>query len=416
MYLRYRGKLYRVNTRLNHSGPGARRIGGRLKPDIWRSWIPGVLANGQLRELIDAGYVSGVDPVKPDGSAIDLHVGIECHELMAGTIKPFGEGFRTQMLDSGAKPSDLESDGSWHLQRKRTYVLTLRESLEGLYKGPIWGQATAKSSVGRVDVLARLVVDGMKHYERFDPDSVAKAAPMFLEVTPITFGIRVRPGDSLSQLRFFYGDPDECELKGEEICYTCLGEAKPQLTVDLTPVPIVGAEGCGFRALESDGPFIPLWREGGGKKKKAITDPASYWELVRSSADQRLRIEVDRFYILRSKQRLRVHPDVAVYARAIDEEIGEMRIHYAGFAHPRFGWGRLDDKEGTPLIFEVRGHSVPVSLQHDEMLARLQFFRMSDTPVANDLQDDDGSYNQQELKLSKYFKDWSSTPRLADDK
>ena len=380
-------------------------------PDVWQDWIPGVLANHQILKLIEDGLLDGVPRDQtPDASAIDLHLADTCYEMKGGSRKPFGSGFGDQIRGSGAVPILKEADGTWKLSPKHTYVFELREALVGLNKRPIWGQATAKSSVGRVDVLARLVVDGMKQYERFDPDQIGERAPMYLEVTPITFGVQVRPGDSLTQLRLFYGDPRACELRGKEIWRTCLDTDEPYLTVDLTPEEIVGIQGCGFRAAPEDpAHFVPLWLE----KSRALTDPATCWELVTATKDRRVAVEVNQFYILRSKERLRVHEDVAVYARAIDEEIGEMRIHYAGFAHPGFGWKRNDGKRGTPLIFEVRGHSVPVSLCDGEVLARLQFFRMSSTPDVATLLDT--SYGGQELKLSKYFQEWTSEPRRASE-
>ncbi|GAI02478.1 unnamed protein product [marine sediment metagenome] len=94
-------------------------------------------------------------------------------------------------------------------------------------------------------------------------------------------------------------------------------------------------------------------------------------------ARKRLHIEKERFYIIRSKERLSVPEGIAVYAKAMDETIGEMRVHYAGFAHPFFGKNRLTSPAGTPLMFEVREHSFPISLRDDEKLARLEFFRMS---------------------------------------
>jgi len=129
----------------------------------------------------------------------------------------------------------------------------------------------------------------------------------------------------------------------------------------------------------------------------------------------RLLIQVGHFYIIRSKERLCLPKGIAVYARAIDETIGEMRVHYAGFAHPFFGKDRRDGKKGTPLIFEVREHSFPVSLRDDEKLARLEFYRLSEDSempskkvsqekkVGEDEEDD---YNEQELKLSKFFAPW----------
>ena len=105
---------------------------------------------------------------------------------------------------------------------------------------------------------------------------------------------------------------------------------------------------------------------------------------------------------------------IAIYCRAIDETIGEMRIHYAGFVHPRFGTKRTDKKEGTPLIFEVRGHQVNVSLADGERMANLIFYRMSkDSPEEEKkgggkrkAKRKKKSYDDQSLQLSKFLKTW----------
>jgi len=88
---------------------------------------------------------------------------------------------------------------------------------------------------------------------------------------------------------------------------------------------------------------------------------------------------------------------VAIYCQAITETLGELRIHYAGFVHPRFGEERNDNK-GAPLIFEVRGHNLKAFLQHGETLARLEYYYMSE-----DAERYNPSYSDQELTLSKYF-------------
>jgi deoxycytidine triphosphate deaminase len=96
---------------------------------------------------------------------------------------------------------------------------------------------------------------------------------------------------------------------------------------------------------------------------------------------------------------------IAVYCRAIDETIGEMRIHYAGFAHPFFGRERADRQTGTPLIFEVRGHDVKVTLTDGEKMARLIFYRMSEDcrlPKQKTRRQKSG-YENQTLKLSEFF-------------
>jgi dCTP deaminase len=79
-----------------------------------------------------------------------------------------------------------------------------------------------------------------------------------------------------------------------------------------------------------------------------------------------------------------------------------MRIHYAGFVHPFFGKDRSDEKVGTPLIFEVRGHDVGVILKDSEKLARLTFYRMSQDCKLDGKSD----YGEQTLQLSKFFGPW----------
>ncbi len=54
-----------------------------------------------------------------------------------------------------------------------------------------------------------------------------------------------------------------------------------------------------------------------------------------------------------------------------------MRIHYAGFVHPWFGYDSTTDRR-TPLIFEIRGQGAArVSLGDGEKIGRLRFFDMS---------------------------------------
>jgi dCTP deaminase len=124
--------------------------------------------------------------------------------------------------------------------------------------------------------------------------------------------------------------------------------------------------------------------------------------------EELIEIETEKFYILRSKERFRLPNDVAVYGQAVTETLGEIRIHYAGFVHPLFGFLRKDNK-GTPLTFEVRGHNVRSFLRDGEALAKIRFYRMSAphklTKKETEKAQDD-LYQNQELQLSSYFKKW----------
>lgn len=375
----------------------------------WVNWIPGVLNKDQIRVICGNGLIIGKPASELEGdlddSSIDLSLSDEAFRMVEGSVKPSKKHAYSWLIQSRGEKLQKSADETFRLDAKETYVFKLRERLDPkrLKDLGIYGQATAKSSVGRVDVLARLVVDGMDAYECFDPISLENSnGDMYLEITPITFHVRVKTGKCLSQLRLFKGDPDDVRMGGKELYKTILlgSEANDgSLSVDLTNVPIDGSPTASFCATgNSPEDPIPLWKQPKGQRP----DPHKHWEAVEADKQRRLKITQSRFYLLRSKERIRVPEGIAIYCRASDETIGEMRIHYAGFVHPFFGTRRKDTKIGTPLMFEVRGHQVNVSLGHEEKMANLTFYRMSkDCPTGNPT-----PYEDQELALSSYFDDW----------
>jgi len=226
----------------------------------------------------------------------------------------------------------------------------------------------------------------------------------------------VKVNTSLTQLRLFYGCPDDVEIHGEELFHTVFRGSEHRdgsLTVSLAEGKVGDPQGttCRGVAFRSKNPipenaYIPLW---GQQKGAALPDPIDFWDVEVTDKHKRLLIKQDLFYILRSKEKLHVPKGIAIYCRASDETMGEMRIHYAGFVHPYFGLYREDGNQGTPLIFEVRGHQVAVSLADGEKMASLVFYRMSeDAPKLTPAQEkkEAEGYGSQDLKLSTRFRNW----------
>lgn len=351
-----------------------------------------------MRLLIERGHLRAQEDLL-DVSSLDLTLSSEIYRLPQGTIKPSGGLYYKSIERFGERLPQMDESEGMLLQPRENYIVRLRERLYDLEHSWIYGQATAKSTIGRIDVLARLVADGMDCYESFTPDK--SNGDLYLEITSLTFPIKIRPGISLSQLRLIYGSPDSCRLRGKEVNQTFLrGQVKGDatLSVNLEPVVVSGHPVVAFRARQAPQtrPLV-LW--------ETTADPWAYWDFVLPTDSRRLSLHQGLFYILRSKELIALPKGVAVYCRAIDESLGEMRIHYAGFAHPFFGRSRADHSIGTPLIFEVRGHDINVSLQDGETMARLQFYRMSEDASELDT-DRESPYEEQTLKLSKFFGPW----------
>src|ERR1041385_235032 len=198
-----------------------------MLPGKMSDYIPGVLSRAQLRTLCDAGWIQNVGhDSQIDYSSIDLTLSNEAYTMVKGSVKPFGDSYEHFLLSEkdAAQPKQADEDGCFTLSAKNTYVFKLQQQLGPAVRDfELYGQATAKSSVGRVDVLARLIVDGMDTYEYFDPQGLSsRSGEMYLEITPITFNVKVRKGISLSQLRLFYGEPSVVEMRGEQLFETLL--------------------------------------------------------------------------------------------------------------------------------------------------------------------------------------------------
>jgi dCTP deaminase len=237
---------------------------------------------------------------------------------------------------------------------------------------------------------------------------------LWLQVTPLTFPVIAREGYSLNQLRIFCGDPKLSEIgKGVrkfEPGLLMLSKGTPAedaleegtLSLSIAPEAIGGNNVSAFVAKKKaygDADALDLGLEEGAYS------PEEYWEPVDTAGTDFMKAEPNRLYIVRSLERLCISGDVAVTCIAMTENLGDVRIHYAGFAHPWFGSTRGDDKPGTPLIFEVRCFTNQV-LRHEEVFAEIKFYRMS-KPVERS---SPGAYGKQELKLSKIFKDWTANP------
>jgi dCTP deaminase len=359
---------------------------------------PGVLNSEQLKDLHERNVIRG-DQLEAKGSAFDLHLGTRGWSLH-GSIKQ--NAVRPETVEEVAAkygtPFQLDETGVC-LKRGTVAVLELKEAVDFSQHPWLSGEATGKSSIGRLDILTRLLVNGCPQYERVPP---GYHGPLFVEIAPISFDIRVYPGNSLNQLRIHCGTPAPMEaLVGRRLLFNSSDGRRFSATAQdnkTLSLDIDGEGGSGLAAyvLRKDCPS-----ELDFKQKKTI-DASKYFEAVKSTS-QSLTIEVNRFYILKSVERLVLPEDIAVTGMAYSENLGELRIHYAGFAHPWFGADRQDKRTGTPLIFEVRAHSFPIVLRHEEVFAAIRFYKMSKEIPEGDKDQEADDYTNQELKLSNYF-------------
>jgi dCTP deaminase len=280
------------------------------------------------------------------------------------------------------------------------YIIPAQERLR--LPAPVLAKANPKSTTGRLDVFARLITD---HADQFDSVKRGYDGPLFVEVSPKTFNIRVRSGTTLNQIRFLIGRASQSDASrkaarmGEVLVYSKTGDPLAAnvlrglwLTVDLDE-PSGGVLGWKAR---SNTPVVDL-------SQLDYYEPLDFWEPIHSTAAKDLILNPGEFYILSSKERIRIPPGFAAEMVPYDPAMGEFRAHYAGFFDPGFGYG-TGDLHGTRAILEVRSHDVPYLLKDGHNIARLVYEDLVETPTKLYGEDLPSSYQNQYMGLAKQFR------------
>jgi dCTP deaminase len=177
------------------------------------------------------------------------------------------------------------------------------------------------------------------------------------------------------------------------------GEANIQnglrLSVDLAGDTASGSDIIGYRA-KKHAPLIDL-------AKVQHYELEEFWDPIRRNDSQTLILDPEDFYILASRERVRIPAQYAAEMVPFDATIGEFRIHYAGFFDPGFGYGS-GDINGTRAVLEVRSHEVPFIMEDGQTVASLVFERLLERPRLLYGEGIGSSYQRQGLKLSKHFR------------
>lgn len=363
----------------------------------------GVLPYQHLLGLVEAGAIAaddGIDELQVQPASIDLRLGDFALQVRAS----FLPGRRSTVLDAAAPLAvqKLDLAAPQVLQKGAVYIVPLLESLH--LPPDLFGKGNPKSTTGRLDVFARLITDFAEH---FDTVRRGYSGRLFVEVAPKTFSIIVRRGSKLNQLRLLRGLGTQSDASqkaaraGEALAYSESGEPLRAtvsrglwLTVDLRGSGEGGI--IGWKAIEN-APVIDFDRT-------AFYDPEEFWQAVRVDAHQQLILSPGDFYILGSRERVRVPPTFAAEMVPYDPAMGEFRVHYAGFFDPGFGYGR-GELQGTRGILEVRSHDVPYVLRDGQHIARLLYERLLEPPHKLYGINAGSSYQFQRLGLGRQFRD-----------
>jgi len=383
----------------------------------------GILPSQEIRELIGNGKIRSSVEISDDQiqpASMDLRLGNVAYRVQASFLPGRSSALSTKIAELKIAEYDLSRPTL--LETNAVYVVPLIESLS--LPRDIGGKANPKSTTGRLDIFTRLITDGGLEFEH-----VLKgySGDLYVEIVPRTFPIVVAAGTKLNQLRFIRGNPPSTDgvlaqlAERENLVYYDNGDGPAEAAIERGLRKGVADQGGDQQAIIDRGLRTTTDLEGSESSsivaykakrhcppvdlsKVRAYDAADFWIPIHSPNSKRVVLDPGDFYLMASKERFSVPPSYAAEMEPFDQSIGDFSVHYAGFFDPGFGYGASGDIKGTKAVLEVRAHEVPILLEDRQIVGRLIYHRMADSPEKLYGQAIGSSYQKQGLALSKQFR------------
>ncbi len=366
----------------------------------------GILPSQDLWQFAQDGVICSHREIQPgqiQPASIDLRLDHEAYRVHASFLPSRSAPLRVKAKSNGLFDKTIDISEPTLLEPGTIHIVRVVESLA--LPSDIYGIANAKSTTGRLDIFTRLITDWG---DEFDRVPMGYHGDLYLQVVSHTFPILVKSGMKLNQLRLVRGKSDPVpdnelqELAKEDLLVlndaNCSGQGDInkglRVSVDLQGD---GSSGfIGYKARRHGRPInLGLSRH---------YDPEDFWLPIPRPNKGYLILEPNEFYILASRQAVRVGPNHAAEMVPYDPTMGEFHVHYAGFFDPGFGYGTGGEIQGAKAVLEVRAHVMPLLLEHDQLVGRLHYYKMAATPDKVYGVSIGSSYQKQGLALSRHFK------------
>lgn len=364
----------------------------------------GILPSQLLRYAIEhTGEITALDPIADDQiqpSSIDLRLGNVAHRVRASFLPGSDAKVMEKLQKLSLHTLDLREGAV--LEKDCVYIVPLLEHLDLRYRTS--GSANPKSSTGRLNVFARVITDNCIEFDSIRPNYTG---PLYAELSPRSFSVRVRRGSRLVQLRVRRGRPTSSNAAlrrlHEEVGFKIVPPGQP-ISRELiegglaVSVDVIGAHETGFVGYKA-------------RKHTPVIDVdlinhyevEEFWDPVFTHNGSEIILDPEDFYILASREPIAIPPHQAAEMLAYDTLVGEFRVHYAGFFDPGFGMPETGGA-GSRAVLEVRSHEVPFMIEHGQIVGRLVYERLITRPDKLYGRDIGSSYQRQGLALSKHFK------------
>lgn len=407
--------------------------------DFYRLIQEGRLAMGPWAE-----YDVLKECVQP--ASLDLPLTTEA-VLIQDKVLPCGVSVRDALKEVRLEAFSLPMSKGKLFLKGHTYVVYVGHMI---LPNHVRGALSPKSSIGRLDIMVRGIVDECGFYDTLESGYDGE---LWLEITPRSFNVRLRAGMCLSQLMLFEHSPTPSlpkelvasqlvaeEEEEEEQKAVCSPSPSPSLPPPLPPVAFYSKEGE-LLPIEKHYQHLVLHLDVSIGGYEALSthqvvhtdsvgtlDPSLFFRRLESMGKHRSQeeeeekvsrryftLEKDHFYILSTLERISIPPCWSAEMIPFSQHIGELRAHYAGFFDPGFGWHKDRFFAGTVAVLEVRPHET-IRVYEGQPIALMTLFINKQEPHLHYGQRTNHYQYQQGPQLAKFFAPMSLNSLSPSDK
>ncbi len=354
----------------------------------------GAVPMQMIEEMIDGGFIRNADKANIQPASLDLMISDEIYRLRGGFIPKPGE----KILDAAKRLDTPEVyDISKPLEVGVTYLVRIKEYLK--LPKTIYAYTNPKSSSGRIDLLVRMLADGVPKYDAADVRGYG--GKLWALITPNSFRVLLSPNDTLLQMRFFNEDTrfkseEELEINyqkyrlmydqnGKFIKYSSIKNNDMDGTLTLTVN--LDADQVGWRCEKSQDVL--------DFSKRNYYDPEIFFQPIYKPKKGILTLHKEDFYILFTKEIVKVPAELATEMKPIDTRTGEYRSHYAGYGDPGFN---------APFVLEMCVFRGDLTIEDGRPICKLTWEKLIEIPYKTYGQTGSHYQHQKGPRLSKHFK------------
>jgi len=358
----------------------------------------GILPYQQIKAMIRDHEIWAEEDIRPEQvqpASLDLRLGPVAYRVRASFLPGETSTVAEKVQQFALHEIDLR--GGAVLEKDCVYVVPLMERLQ--LSSRISAAVNPKSSTGRLDIFTRLIVDRSRS---FDEVEAGYQGMIYAEIAPRTFSVIVRQGSRLSQIRFRRGTPNTSAsaLRRLQEQFRLVDDDKANLRGDSIAVTL------DLKGEDRGG--LVGWK---AKKHaelvdvdaKGVYEPLDFWDPISLRPGRGMVLDPADFYILATREAVVVPPDHAAEMLPSDTQVGEFRVHYAGFFDPGFGYDPAGG-QGSRAVLEVRSRDVPFVLEHGQTVGWLRYEKLAGTPDRLYGGTLGSNYQGQGLQLGRQFK------------